>query len=89
MVEPVWEEVGADHIISRMMNNLVNGHTQICAEDGISPWDFCVMLANVQGIILGQSQDMPLEHAKERVKNLGEVVTTKMHEERAPCKGSA
>lgn len=84
MAKPDWSEVGADHSMTKMMNSLIDGHRQLCAKAGISPWDFCVMLANVQGIILGQSKDMPTPKALERVTALGEVATLRIHEERAP-----
>ncbi len=81
---PKWSEVPEDHSMSKMMNSLIEGHYKLCAEAGISPWDFCVMLANVQGIILGLSKDMPIEKAIERIEKLGEVSQLRLHEERAP-----
>lgn len=85
MAEPEWSEVDEHHSMTKMLNSLVEGHRQLCAETGISPWDFCVMLANVQGIILGGSKDMPTDKALERIQKLGEVATLRLHEERAPA----
>lgn len=85
MAEPEWSEVDEHHSMTKMLNSLVEGHRPLCAEAGISPWDFCVMLANVQGIILGQSKDMPTDKALERVQKLGEVASLRLHEERAPA----
>ncbi len=82
--EPEWSEADEHHNMTKMLNSLVKGHHQLCAEAGISPWDFCVMLANVQGIILGQSKDMPTEKVLERIQKLGEVASLRVHEERAP-----
>ena len=82
--EPTWSEEDENHPMTRMMNCLVEGHRQLCAEAEISPWDFCVMLANVQGLILGQSEDMPTDTAIARIGELGKLAILRIHEERAP-----
>jgi hypothetical protein len=80
---PQWSEVGEDHPMTRLLHSLMQTHRQICAEAGISPWEFCVVLANVQGLIIGQSQDMPTAHALQRIGDLGDVARGRMYEERA------
>ena len=87
MSNPDWSEVGPQHSMTKMMAGLVDGHYQLCAEAGMSPWDFCVVLANVQGIILGGSKDMPTDKALERIKSLGEIASLRVHEQRAPNEG--
>jgi len=86
---PEWSEVGPDHPMTKMMDSLVRGHRELCAGAGISPWDFCVVLANVQGIILGESQDMPTHKALGRIKDLAKVARGRVHEVRAPEVGTA
>jgi len=46
------------------------------------------MLANVQGLILGESKDAPTEKLRERSMKLSEVVQFRIHEARAPGTGS-
>ena len=82
--EPQWSEVDENHPMTKMMNGLVEGHREICAVAGISPWDFLTMLANVQGIVLSQSKDMPTGKAIERIDKLAEVSKLRLHEMRAP-----
>jgi hypothetical protein len=84
--QPTWSEVDQDHPMTQMMNGLVDGHRQLCASAKISPWDFCVMLANVQGLILAQSKDAPTSHLLGRANDLRSVVRHRVREERAPPK---
>jgi hypothetical protein len=84
--QPTWAEVDRDHPMTRMMNDLVAGHRQLCAQAKISPWDFCVMLANVQGLILAQSKDAPTDKLLGRADDLRAVVRHCIREQRAPAK---
>ncbi len=82
--KPIWSETDENHPMSKMLRSIIDGHHTLCAEAGISPWDFCVMMANAQGIILALSKDMPTEVVLGRIDKLGEVAKLRAHEERAP-----
>ena len=56
---------------------------------GLLIWDFCVMLANVQGLILAESKDAPTSHLLSRVNDLRKVARGRIHEERAPATSSS
>ncbi len=83
-----WTETEADHPMTIMLNEILQGHIEMCDEAGITPWDFCVVLANVQGIILGTSHDMPTRTALKGIDDLRKVATMRLHGERAPQGGS-
>ncbi len=82
--KPIWSETNENHPMSKMLRSIIDGHRTLCAEAGISPWDFCVMMANAQGIILALSKDMPTKVVLERIQKLSEVSNLRALEERAP-----
>ena len=81
--EPEWKECDDDHPASRLLRTLLNCHQEICAHTGITQWELCVVFANVQGVLLGLSHDMPREHGLDRINELAELARWRFHDERA------
>ena len=68
--------IGPDHPIAVLATQLAHpkwSH-QICARAGLSKWEFCEAMANACGQILANSQNMPREHALDRMDSLREVM---------------
>lgn len=72
----------ADHGMNPLAAKLHAMHLDVCARSGISPWDFCLALANVQARILAGSKDMPEAKALERIDGLRDVIAAAYREER-------
>ena len=81
--DPEWTECDDDHPASRLLHSLLKCHHEICAHTGITPWELCVVYANLQGIILGLSHDMPRECGLDRINELAELARWRFHDERA------
>lgn len=77
----------ADHGMNVIAAALYEDHRKFCAQLNISVWDYCCALANVQGWILADQQDMPEAHAMKRVERLSDLVRTAYH--RHPRPGQA
>lgn len=87
--EAQWEEVGPEHRMTQAMQALLELQGPFCLMHGISAWEFCVVAANVQGLILGGSRDMPTETALGRMEDLRKVMESRLHEVRALGEGTA
>lgn len=80
--KPALGLTGANHGMNPVAATLHEMHQEMCAQAGISPWEFCLALANVQARILAGSKDMPEAKAMERIDGLRAVTAAAYREER-------
>lgn len=64
--------------MSATIRQFFNAHTTFCEEAGLSSWDFCCALANVQGMIMAnlaqQTNDIDPKKAEKAYKAIAEMV---------------
>lgn len=80
--KPQFNLTDAEHGMNAVAHFLLDQHTTMCATVGISTWDFCCALANVQGWLLARSKDMPESKAMERIDGLRDVARMAYREEK-------
>lgn len=63
-----------DEPMSKFLNAIIASHQDVCADLKISPMQYCIVMANVQGIILSNYRDMPRDVALGRMDDLRTLV---------------
>ena len=81
--KPQYSLLDGSHAMTKLKDHLVARHMTICAAKRISPWDFVVVLANVQAEILAIQKDMPADAAEERFDALRKTMTIAYGESKA------
>lgn len=82
MPPKTMKSLDGNHPMAKMMDNLLDGYENVCRQTGISHWDFCVMLANVQAHVLAGAKDAPVDHLLECADDLHDLTKALIRSER-------